>query len=231
MEKPSSLLLLLILMVAGSNVLAQKDAGLPPKLNSDSSLADILNWLNQNAFPYARVGLRKQGGSAPRGSFGLPRQSVPGGERIFSEGFQIKWINGCHVTLSNEHATIIDARNPSSGSFHRFISQNNKNRELTPQLALLYLPLNRMSDTRGKGPYLQTNDQQKAKLLGPWRTSFDQKGFFRRSIFELELTAAEQPQTKELGSFGYLTFNFDSKDLAEQFNAAFRSAIRICNAK
>ncbi len=58
-----------------------------------------------------------------------------------------------------------------------------------------------------------------------------EKGFFKRSIFELELTAAEQPQTKELGSFGYLTFNFDSTDLAEQFNAAFRSAIRICNAK
>jgi len=231
MEKPSSLLLLLILMVAGSNVPAQQDTRLPPQLNSHSSLSQILAWLNQNAFPYARVGLRTEGGSGPRRSFGLPRRSVAGGERVFSEGFQIKWINGCHVTLSNEHATIIDARSPSSGSFHRFILQKNGNRELTPQLALLFLPLNRMSDKRGKGPYLQTEDQEKAKLLGPWRTSFDQKGFFRRSIFELELTAAEQPQTKELGSFDYLTFNFDSKDLAEQFNAAFRSAIRICNTR
>ena len=227
----SSLLLMMILIVPGSKVSAQKDARLPPTLNSNSSLAEILRWLDQNAFPYARVGLRSTGGLGPPRHYGLPRASAPGGERIFSDGFHVKWINGCHVTLSNEHVTIIDARNPSSGSFHRFIPQNNGNRELTPQLALLFLPLNRMSDKRGKGPYLHTKDQNNAKLAGTWRTSFDQKGFFRRSIFDMELTAAEQPQTKELGHFGYLTFTFDSKELAEQFNAAFRSAISICNSK
>ena len=230
MKKPSLFLLLLILMVAGSNVAAQQPAGLPPKLNSNSSLAEIIDWLNQNAFPSARVGLRSTGGYSPPSRWGLPRKSVFSGERIFSEGFHLKSIDSCHVTLSNEHATLIDVRN-SSGTFYRFIPQKHGNRELTPQLALLYLPLNKMSDKRGKGPYLQRKDQDKAKLLGSWRTSFDQKGFFRRSIFELELTAAEEPQTKELGRFDYVTFNFDSKELAEQFNAAFRSAIRICNAK
>lgn len=217
-------------MVAASHVQAQPPVGLPPKLNSNSSLAEIIDWLNQNAFPYARVGLRSTGGYSPPSRWGLPRRSVQSGERIFSEGFHLKWINGCHVTLSNEHVTMIDAHN-SSGTFYRFIPQKHGNRELTPQLALLYLPLDRISVNRGKGPYLQTKDQEKTKLRGPWRTSFDQNGFFRHSIFDLELTSAEQPQTKELGHFDYLTFNFDSKDLAEQFDAAFRSAIRICNAK
>lgn len=58
----SSLLLMMILIVPGSKVSVQKDARLPPTLNSNSSLAEILRWLDQNAFPYARVGLRSTGG-------------------------------------------------------------------------------------------------------------------------------------------------------------------------
>jgi hypothetical protein len=228
--KTRSLLLLILLTVPGSKVSAQQDAS-PRKLKSDASLAEILNWLDQNAFPYARVGLKKTGGSGPPGRWGLPRHSVPGGERIFSEGFHVKSIDGCHVILSNEHVTIIDARNRSSGSFYRFTPQKNRNPELTPHVALLFLSLNRMSNKKGKGPHLYTDDQETAKLLGPWRTSFDEKGFFRHSIFEMELTAAEQPQTKELGRFDHLTFTFESKDLAEQFNTAIRSAISICNTK
>jgi hypothetical protein len=103
--------------------------------------------------------------------------------------------------------------------------------ELTAQLAVLFLPLDRMSDTRGKDPYLHTQSPEKAKLLGTWRTSFEQRGFFTKVIFDVELTAAEQPPSKELGRFDYLTFTFDSKELAEQFNAAFRRAFKICSEK
>lgn len=209
----------------------QEKSLLPSALNQSSSLAEILSWLDENAFPHARVGVRVTGATGPPRSFGLPRQSVPGGERIFSEGFHIKFVNDCHLTLTNEQVKIIDWRNPSRGEFHRFILQKNGTRELTPQIALVFLPLSKMSDKRSKGLLFHTEDQEKAKLLGSWRTSFNKGGFFSQPIFDVELTAAEEPHTKELGSFDYVTFSFDSKDLAEQFNEAFRRAITICTSK
>lgn len=229
-------LLVAVLLIAGSSlsgyqVLAQEKTLLPPALNQSSSLAEILSWLDKNAFPKARVGVRVAGATGPRRSFGLPRQSVAGGERIFSEGFHIKETNDCHVTLSNELVRIIDWRNPSSGTFHRFIPQKNGVRELTPQLALVFLPLSKMSDKRGKAPFLHAEDPEKAKLLGSWRTSFEQRGFFSKVIFDVKLIAAEEPHPQELGSFDHVTFTFDSKELAEQFNAAFRQAIKICTSK
>jgi hypothetical protein len=230
------LLLAALLVIASTSFSNHEARGqektlLPPALNQSSSLAEILDWLDKNAFPHARVGLRKKGGTGPKRSFGLPRESVPAGERIFSEGFHVKSVEDCHVTLSNDRVEIIDASNPSSSDFYRFVTQKDGKRELTPQVALLFLPLDRMSDTRGKGPYLHTNNPEKAKRLGTWRTSFEQKGFFTKVIFEMELTAAEQPPAKELGRFDYLTFTFDSKEIAEQFNAAFRQAIKTCSNK
>jgi len=209
----------------------QEKSLLPPALNQASSLTEILSWLDANAFPNARVGVKITGTSGASKSFGLQRKPVPGGERIFSEGFHLKSVDGCQVTLSNDKVNIIDSANPSRGAFHRFISQENGMRELAPQLALVFLPLSKMSDKRGKGPYLQTDDQAKAKLLGSWRTSFEKGGFFTQPIFDVELTAAEEPHAKEVGSFDYVTFAFDNKQLAEQFNAALRRAITMCSGK
>ena len=228
---PIALFVIVFTTFTNADVFAQKETALPSPLNETSSLTQILDWLNENAFPHARVGLRAKGGTGPPRSYGLARESTPSGERIFSEGFHLKFVNGCHVTLSNEHVAIIDARNRESGSFYRFINQKNRDRELTPQLAMVFLPLDRMSNTRGKGPYLHTKDQDKARLVGAWRTSFEQNGFFRKTIFDAELTAAEQSQTKELGHFTSLTFTFDSQVLAEQFNVVFRRAITICSSK
>lgn len=221
----------LLISFAICMVQAQTKTSVAPDLNQSSSLAEILDWLNKNAFPKARVGLRSKGYTVQPVSPWQSENSVPGHERIFSEGFHVKQVDGCHLILSNEHVAIIDSRTPSSGAFSRFIAQEKGKREVKPQLALLFLRLDRMSDRRGKGPYVHTKDQEKANLLGPWRTSFEQKGFFSRVIFEMELIAAEQPQTKELGRFHYLTFTFDSKELAEQFNTMFRRAITICGSK
>lgn len=209
----------------------QEQSLLPPALNQTSSLTEILSWLDEHAFPNARVGVRVTGTSGASKSFGLQRKPVPGGERIFSEGFHLKSVDGCHVTLSNDKVKIIDSANPSRGSFHRFIPQENGARELAPQLALVFLPLSKMSGKKNKGPYLQTEDQAKAKLLGSWRTSFEKGGFFSQPIFDVELTAAEEPHAKEVGSFDYVTFTFDNQELAEQFNAALRRAITICTSK
>ena len=231
MKKVALLLALVLIAIPGSRVPAQKETALPPELKSNSSLTEILDWLNQHAFPYARVGVRAKGRTGTKSRFGIPRHDTPDIERFFSEGFQVKSINGCEVILSNEHPTIIDAHNRDTGHFRQFIRQKNGTQELTPQLALLFLRLDKMSDKRGKKPYVYSTDPQKIKLLGGYRTKFDQSGFFHRMIFEMELTATDQAKTKELGHFDYITFTFVDKNLAEQFNVAFRLAIKRCNSK
>ena len=225
---PAALFVILSTSFSNLDVLGQEKTLLSPPLNQRSSLAEILSWLDKNAFPYGQVGLSKKGGQAQSTVPFKSANPIPAQERIFSEGFQIAAVNGCQVTLGNKHVAIVRSHNSSSGTFRRFITQNNGKRELTPQLALLFLPLNRISDSKGKGPSSQTEDRDKPKLLKPWRTTFDEKGFFRHSIFQMELTAAEQPQIKELANFDHLSFSFDSQELAEQFNAAFRQAIKIC---
>jgi hypothetical protein len=228
---PAVLLVVVSSSFSSVDVRGQEKSLLPPELNQNSSLTEILGWLDKNAFPYAQVGLREKGG---RTQSVVPFKSdnpIPAQERIFSEGFHLKFVNGCQVTLSNEHVTIIDARNRSSGSFYRFITQKNGERELTPQLAMVFLPLDRMSDKRGKGPHLFKKDHEYAKSVGTWQTSYEQRGFFNKSIFDVELTAAEQSQTKELAHFDYLTFTFETREFAQQFDSAFRQAIKICANK
>jgi len=228
----TGLLVIISMSFLSLDVRAQEKVLLPPALNESSSLSEILEWLDKNAFPHARVGLRTRTSSsgAPR-SFGLARKSVSGGERIFSEGFHVTLVDGCQVLLTNEQVTIVDARNPDSGSFYRFITKKNGQRELTPQLATVFVSLNRMSDKRGKSPHLLSNDRKYGKSGGWWQANYEQHGFFNKRIFDAELTPAEPPQTKELGHFDYLTFTFESRDLAEQFDAAFRHAIKICSNK
>ena|ERR1051325_1344624 len=221
------LMLIVSIVLLGSNAKAQQGAVPVPNLDS-AALNDILEWLNTNAFPRARIGVKDRGQSH-KGRFGLPDYYTGNAERIFSEGFHVTSVNGCQLILRNEPVAIIDATY-SHGKFQKFIVEKNGERKLTPQVASLFLSLNRMSD-RGKAPYLHTDDPDKAKLLGSWRTIFDNKGFILHEIFGMELTAAEQPHTKELAHFNYLTFTFDNKELAEQFNAAFRRAIKICGSK
>jgi hypothetical protein len=106
-----------------------------------------------------------------------------------------------------------------------------REKKLTPQSALLFLPLDKMRYGGGKGPYQHTRNAEKAKLLGTWRTKFKEKGFFKRSVFQMELTAVEDPGLKGKMKAGTLTFTFDDQDESERFNSALRRAIRLCARK
>lgn len=224
-------LLIALIGVLSLDVPAQDKTLRPPALNENSSLAEIIDWLNKNAFPHARIGLKKRSHKGPKSRFGVPQSYELGSERFFSEGFHVKAVDGCQVELSNEHVTIVDARNPDSGPFYKFTTQRKGNQKLTPQLAVVYVSLNRMSDRRGKKPHLLSNDRKNGKSAGWWQANYEQHGFFNKLIFDAELTSVEGPQTKELGHFDFLSFTFESRELAEQFNTAFRRAIKICTNK
>ncbi len=201
---------------------------LPPGLNQTSSLSEILAWLDKNSLPQARIGLNLSSTSDSIASEG--RGIYESG--VFSQGFKLIKADGCYLTLRNEDIKILSFRTNASRydiqSLERFRS---KGAGVTPYPAELYIRLNRMKAERGKGPRLHTKDPAKAKLLGSWRTEFKERGGRPQDVL-LIVVLDSPPEAARDDMYGdTITFTFDNKQTSEQFNAAFRQAIKLCTSK
>jgi hypothetical protein len=215
---------------------AQNKPDLSPQLSRGSSVSEIVEWLDKNSFSHARIGLEFKGPESyadatdAMQSIGLSTSRLS--ERlIFSPGFRLLEAQGCRLTLKNDQVRILKAWTGSYDtyqmSFANFLYEGKKGeKKLTPQSAVLSIPLNKT--TGSKKPYQLIKSPEQAKLLGTWRTEFKEKGFFRRSVFEMEITAAEGPNLKGKMNAGTLTFTFDDKDESERFDTAFREVIKLC---
>lgn len=234
-----ALFLLMLTSVSASETVAQK-RGLPPELNQNSSLQEILDYLDKTIFAHARIGL-KYSGPEKYANFSDPvesmtvRNSKLSEEMVLSQGFRLASVEGCKFTLKNDAVEIANwstySYNLNLMSFAKFINKGEKGEPpLKPQSALVFIPLDKMSYRKGKGPYRLT-DREEAKWVGTWRTKFQYKGFFIRRIFGMEIYAAAPEQVSERTEAETITFTFDDKEMSEKFNAAFRQAIRICTAK
>jgi hypothetical protein len=84
-------------------------------------------------------------------------------------------------------------------------------------------------DHKGKAPYLYPKKPDTTNPRPAWRTEFKQKGFFRRSIFEMQITAAEGKDLTSTMTAQKLIFLFDDKKDGEDFTVAFRRAIKLCS--
>jgi hypothetical protein len=102
---------------------------------------------------------------------------------------------------------------------------------LSPQknLAREYEDLRSLSYRKGKPPHQYTKNPQLQKLLGTWRVDFQWSGFFKMSIFEMEITAAEGKDLTGKMTAQKLRFFFDDKKEGDDFNVAFRQAIKLCS--
>jgi hypothetical protein len=89
--------------------------------------------------------------------------------------------------------------------------------------------LNRMSPNKG-GIHRYTKDPEKARLFGAWRTDFTYNGWFARTMVGLNLSSTEWKEPQRWNGMN-LAFTFDTKEMGEQFDAAFRQAIRLCKSK
>ena len=59
--KTLGLLLCGFLSILSSQTVAQNKRKLPPPLNARSSVSEIVDWLDQNSFSHARIGLESDG--------------------------------------------------------------------------------------------------------------------------------------------------------------------------
>jgi hypothetical protein len=87
-----------------------------------------------------------------------------------------------------------------------------------------------MSSDKGKHTHRYTRDQDTVRLLGAWRTEFKYKGWFSRTMVALYLSSPEWKERQRWEGMN-LAFTFDTKEIGEKFDAAFRQAIRLCRRK
>jgi hypothetical protein len=191
---------------------AQNKTPLPGDLKEESSVSEILTWLGQTSFPNARIVLKD---SRDDFIYRPPWEDTEPAKHtfIFLQGFRVTNIDGCHLRLRHDDA--------------REVIKSKVLDSPRPLVVDLWIQLHRMSPNKGGRTHRFTKDPEKVRLLGAWKSEFKYKGWSSNTMAELKLHSPqwEKPQKWQ----GYeIAFTFDTKEMSEQFNAAFRQAIRLC---
>lgn len=217
------LLVVVLMALLRPGTFAQNRSQWPSELNQSSSVVEILNWLDRTGFAHARVGVTTSSvpGTDPAspGYHSATRQDArPADSLFYSQGFKLSTVDGCAFRLRNDDTRLIAhskliADNPSQSRYS----------------AELYVPLYRLSYKKGRAPYRHANSPAKSRLLGTWRTTFKNN----RSREDVLLTLFLPGRAEKLAVWeaATLTFTFDTKEMSETFDAAFRQAIGLCRTK
>lgn len=205
----------LLLVLASFSALAQDKRVLPGGLKPDSTVTEILTWLGQASIPNARVVLKDSYADfvyRPPWDDTEPMNHT----FIFLEGFRVTNIDGCNLMLRHD-----DAREVYKSKILNFKS---------PLVVDLWIQLHRMSPNKGKRTHRYTNDPEKLPLLGAWKSDYKYRGWSSNTMAELKVHYPEQEEPQKWQGY-QIAFTFETKELSEQFDAAFRQAIRACQSK
>lgn len=170
-------------------------------------------WLDQTSFRNARVVLKDSWDDETRSP---PWDDTKPAERtfVFTQGFRVTNIDGCNLMLRNDEARMVEKAKVEDARL----------------IADVWVQLDRMSYDKGRHTRRYTRDPEKVRLLGAWRTEFKYRGWFSRTIIGLTLQSPEWKGPKRwVGT--EIAFAFDTREMSEQFDVAFRRAIRLCRPK
>ena len=218
-------------------IFAQKTT-LPLELTEQSSLEEILKWLDQTSLPQAQIGLEANIREPETGEV-ITTATRYYELAFFSKGFRLAKIDGCKLTLRNDNTELIRFEtkypNPAEGSLNEFRKTQNNQPQFTGEFSI---PLQKLK--ANKAPFRYTKKGEKAALLGIWRAEFKMKfDFFLlpskdklKSLLEnqmkIEITGLEQIRRNESMNGDEITFTFNDKQMSENFYAAFSRAVTLC---
>jgi hypothetical protein len=227
----SGLLLLAMTFTGAEPSSAQHKLNLPPELNERSSPADILSWLDKTSLSRARVAFSFSNTSnsedSNRGPYGDATRSA---KMVFSDGFRLLRLEGCHLTLRNEVLTALYFSSKDHTSDFAVLFEKQNGNSPLPRAARLVMSLERLNATKGGPPRRYTAPRDQAEPLGKWRTRFSYGGFFARSPISMSIYDPERGM-KEIFTAGSVTMIFDDQETSKRFDAAFRRAIKLCHGK
>jgi len=192
--------------------LAQDNSNPRRGLPLQPNISEVMNWLDKNGLAQARIGLRTSPQSAREE---IQQDAYPAVSLFYAAGFRLVQGDVCEVILRNDNTTLLDhsklVHDPAPGQ--RYTAE-------------LYIPLDKLSVKKGKGPYRHTSNPDKAQLLGTWRIEF--KSSKSQDDIVLTMFAPGQTEKMQVWKAETLTFTFDDKDTSDKFNMAFRQAVAIC---
>ena len=200
----------------GFQAQTQNKARLPAELNQNSSVLEIVSWLDRTSFRHARIALKDswddEHDEPPWSDLQPAEQTF-----VFNPGFRFTNLESCTIALENDDATMVD----------RPATADQKNR----LKAHLNIQLSRAGATKGRSTFRYTKDPEKARLFGTWRSEYRYHGWSSRTIHGLRLYSGDSQKPAGVWIGTNVAFIFDSKEMSEQFDAAFRRAIRLCRPK
>jgi hypothetical protein len=205
-----------VVVLSSFRALPQSNHLLPGDSNQDSSVSEIITRLDQTSFRNARIVLKDSWDDTftygPPGDDSRPAKTT----FVFTQGFRVTNIDRCNLMLRND-----DARRINKSKVEDYTSR---------VVADVWVQLNRMSPDKGRATYRYTRDPEKMRLFGAWRTNFKYRGWSSRTIVGLTLSSAEWKEPQRWEGMN-IAFIFDTKKMSEEFDAAFRHAIKLCNSK
>lgn len=204
-----------LLLSSSYSASAQNKPRLPGDLKADSTVAEILTWLDQTSFRNAGIVLKDSWDDStyrPPWDDSEPAKNT----FLFTRGFRATNIAGCNLLLRNDDA--------------RTVGKSKLEDSTSEVVAEVWVQLNRMSPNKGKHTHRYTSDPKKISLLGAWRTEFSYNGWFSRTIVGLTLRSAAWKEPQRWEGLN-VAFTFETKEMGEKFDAAFRQAIRLCRSK
>jgi hypothetical protein len=218
-------LLLFVMGLLHSGVLAQKNS-LPPTLTKGSSVLEILEYLNKTLFPYARIDISTSVLGDETFETGIGYYTTTK-RLILSQGFKLaSGPDDCHLILRNDDVTVYDAE-----SKIKLIDLRPLSNTQPPFAAEFSTWLETVSHSKGKASSYHNKNPEKQRLLGPWRTEFQSRGFFVRSIFGVRIPALTRTDANQYHTSDKVMFIFDDKHLSERFDASLRQVIKLCQAR
>ena len=232
---PMSLYCLVLIVSVGfapGTVAQQRSA--QSATSQSATVTEIVESL-KTSFSQARIGLEFDAGEAYRGNDAMDSMNLNvsrlSESAYFSSGFTVESLDGCSLKLKNDQVKIVKWYSGSYDqhymSLSKFLMTGRKGeKQLTPQTGVLSVPLNKLKYKGSTTP--KFIEHKNGPVIGTWKTEFEEKGFFRRNVIEMEISAAEGVDLKSKMTARYLFFMFDDKTEAENFNLAFRRAIQLC---
>jgi|GEM_PF-3247580 len=183
-----------------------------------AELRQVLEQLDRTGLAGARVGVSDQG--TPDNPDALP-EPITGFAKftfVYARGFKFANLEGCTLTLRHDDLKVLRPAprgDDAPGPEKQYVAE-------------LYVSLDKVSWHNGRKPYRHTKDAEKARVFGPWRTQYVQRR--RRTVHIGGMSIFPVGQRERQNFFGYekLFFTFDTKEAAEQFDSAFRRAVKLC---
>lgn len=217
----SALLLSASIGLACADAAAQKPPP-PPEAKPDTSPEELFERLESDGlFAAARVGLIKNVWRYRNGTGLDAEPTLETDGQVFSQGFRFAGLKGCTLTLRNDDARmLLPAGKPHAGGGAP-----------TRYVAELYVPLDRLSATKGKSAKSAHQKPENARLYGAWGAEYKYKGVVAKSPVGVLMFPAGLRESRKHYEGESVTFTFDNREQSLRFDAAFRRAIKLCESQ